>query len=168
MNNLKIIDLLYKYRNFKKIGLVSEGVDLYLNNLLSSDKNNSKSAKENIIKKKYKKIDSFLFINATTKNTHVTFSDETGDVLHNISLGNLGYKKSTRSSIFPTANLINSLNSLIQKNNLSLLGVKLKGFGRNRRFLIRKLSLLKISIGYIQDISFLPHNGCRSKKRPRK
>ena len=168
MNNLKIIDLLYKYRNLKKIGLSSEDVNSHLNNLLSLDPKTVGENKPFVKKQKYKKIDSFLFINASTKNTHVTFSNEIGNVLHSISLGNLGYKKASRSSIFPTTNLISSINNLIKKNGFNLLGVKLKGFGKNRRFLIRKLSLLKISIAYIQDISFLPHNGCRAKKRPRK
>ena len=83
-------------------------------------------------------------------------------------MGNLGYKKANRSSDFPINELFISLNKLIKENNLNSVGIKLKGFGKNRRLLIRKLSSLKISIAYIQDISYLPHNGCRLRKRPRK
>ena len=80
MNNLKIIDLLYKYRNLKKIGLSSEDVNSHLNNLLSLEPKTVGENKPFVKKQKYKKIDSFLFINASTKNTHVTFSNEIGNV----------------------------------------------------------------------------------------
>jgi small subunit ribosomal protein S11 len=162
MNNLKITDLIYKYKNLKKIGLYSKNIDIYLNS------KNLKDISPFIKKQNSKKVDCFLFINSRTKNTHVTFSLANGNVLYSSSLGNLGYKKASRSSSFPTNDLFFSLNKLIKENNLNHLGVKVKGFGRNRRFLVRKLSFLKISIAYIQDIGFLPHNGCRAKKLPRK
>ena len=165
MNNLKISDLIYKYKNLKNHQLYAKNIDAYLN-----DYNSCSVEKKDILVKKqnYKKVDSFLSINCRTKNTHVTFSLSNGNVLHSISLGNLGYKKANRSNDFPSNDLFFSLNKLIKENNLKSLGIKLKGFGKNRRLLIRKLSSLKISIAYIQDISFLPHNGCRSRKRPRK
>ena len=168
MNNLKIIDLSYKYKDFKKLGLKSSQLDLYFKNLLSRNSENIKTDKALSTKQKYKSIDCYIFINSTIKNTHVTFSSGNGNVLYSISLGNLGYSKAYRSNIFTTTDLIFHLNNLIKKYDFNYLGVKLKGFGKNRRVLIKKLSFLKIDIAYIQDISFLPHNGCRAKKRPRK
>ncbi len=106
-------------------------------------------------------------IKATFNNTIITVTDTTGQVIAWDSAGSIGYKGSRKSTPFAAQRAAYKVADKIRKMGVHELEVKVKGPGSGRESAIRSLSSAGIDIKAIEDVTPLPHNGCRPRKRRR-
>ena len=106
-------------------------------------------------------------IKATFNNTMVAISDLKGNVLAWASAGTSGFKGAKKST--PYAAQIASLNVAKQVKEMGLreLEVLVKGPGPGRESAIRSLQAAGLAVKKVRDITPMPHNGCRPKKKRR-
>src|SRR5215212_4743672 len=99
---------------------------------------------------------------ATFNNTIVAISDPNGDILSWASAGTVGFKGSRKSTPFAAQRAAETAADKAQKFGLREVEVRIKGPGSGRESAVTALS-----IKAIEDITPLPHNGCRPPKRRR-
>ena len=106
-------------------------------------------------------------IKATFNNTVISISDLKGNVLSWASAGGVGFKGARKST--PYAAQIASMNVAKQVREMGLteLEVLVKSPGPGRESAIRSLQAAGLSVKKIKDITPIPHNGCRPKKKRR-
>ena len=106
-------------------------------------------------------------IKATFNNTIVTVTDAAGQVIAWGSSGTFGYKGSRKSTPFAAQRAADRVADKLRKMGVHELEVRVKGPGSGRESAIRALSQSGIHIKVIEDVTPLPHNGCRPRKRRR-
>ncbi len=106
-------------------------------------------------------------IKATFNNTIITITDTSGQVLAWDSAGTIGYKGSRKSTPFAAQRAAQKVADKIRKMGVHELEVQVRGPGSGRESAIRSLAGSGIEIKSIEDITPLPHNGCRPRKRRR-
>lgn len=107
------------------------------------------------------------YIKATFNNTIVTITDTNGDVLCWATAGTTGFKGSRKSTPFAAQRAAELCAEKASKFGVKELEVKVKGPGSGRESAITGLQSSGLSIKSIEDITPLPHNGCRPPKRRR-
>ena len=106
-------------------------------------------------------------IHATYNNTIVTITDEDGGVISWASSGSIGYKGSKKKTPFAAGQSAEAAGKAAIENGMSKVEVTVKGPGPGREAAIRSLQVAGLEIVSIQDVTPVPHNGCRPPKRPR-
>jgi small subunit ribosomal protein S11 len=106
-------------------------------------------------------------IRATFNNTVVSITDQNGDVLVWASSGTAGFKGSRKSTPFAAQRAAESCAEKARKVGLREVEVRVKGPGSGRESAIRGLQAAGLVIKAIEDITPIPHNGCRPRKRRR-
>jgi len=106
-------------------------------------------------------------IKATFNNTTVTITDTKGDTLCWSSAGTSGFKGSRKSTPFAGQMAAQQAAEKAVKFGMKEVDVKVKGPGSGRESAITALQAAGLSIKSIEDVTPLPHNGCRPKKRRR-
>jgi small subunit ribosomal protein S11 len=106
-------------------------------------------------------------IKATFNNTIVTISDTSGDVLCYASGGGVGFKGSRKSTPFAAQRAAEEVAAKAAKFGLKEIEVKVKGPGAGRESAITALQASGLNIKAIEDVTPLPHNGCRPPKKRR-
>ena len=106
-------------------------------------------------------------IKATFNNTVISITDLNGDVLCWASAGTIGFKGSRKSTPFAAQRAAESAAEKAQKMGVRQVEVRVKGPGSGRESAIRALQAAGLEIKAIEDVTPLPHNGCRPKKRRR-
>ena len=106
-------------------------------------------------------------IKSTFNNTTITITDVNGDVLCWTSAGMVGFKGSRKSSPFAAQRAAESVAEKASKFGLQEIEVKVKGPGSGRESAITGLSSSGLTIRLIEDVTPLPHNGCRPPKKRR-
>jgi small subunit ribosomal protein S11 len=106
-------------------------------------------------------------IKATFNNTTVTITDSKGDTLCWASAGTSGFKGSRKSTPFAGQCAAQQAAEKASKFGVKELEVKVKGPGSGRESAITALESSGMSIKSIEDVTPLPHNGCRPPKRRR-
>jgi len=106
-------------------------------------------------------------IKATFNNTLISITDLNGDVLCSASAGTIGFKGSRKSTPFAAQRTAESAAEKAQKMGVRQVEVRVKGPGSGRESAIRALQAAGLEIKVIEDVTPLPHNGCRPKKRRR-
>ena len=106
-------------------------------------------------------------IQATFNNTIITITDTNGETLCWSSAGAIGYKGSRKSTPFAAQRAAESVAEKAKKMGVREIDVMVKGPGSGRESAIRALHSSGLDIKVIQDVTPLPHNGCRPKKRRR-
>ena len=106
-------------------------------------------------------------VKASFNNTIITIVDSAGQVLAWDSAGTIGYKGSRQSTPFAAQRAAEKVADKIKKMGVHELEVLVRGPGSGRESAIRALSNSGIEVKSIEDITPLPHNGCRSRKRRR-
>ncbi|MBU1113115.1 MAG: 30S ribosomal protein S11 [Candidatus Omnitrophica bacterium] len=106
-------------------------------------------------------------IKATFNNTIISISDMKGNVLAWCSAGKVGFKGAKKST--PYAAQVASMQVAREARDMGLreLEVLVKGPGPGRESAIRSLQAAGLSVKRIKDITPVPHNGCRPKKKRR-
>jgi small subunit ribosomal protein S11 len=106
-------------------------------------------------------------VKASFNNTIVTITDAGGQVIAWDSAGTIGYKGSRKSTPFAAQKAADKVADKIKKMGVQELEVRVKGPGSGRESAIRALANSGIEIKSIEDVTPLPHNGCRPRKRRR-
>ena len=107
------------------------------------------------------------FINATFNNTQVTITDTKGDTLCWASAGTCGFKGSRKSTPFAGQCASQQAAEKAVKFGVRELEVRVKGPGSGRESAITALQPAGITIKTIEDVTPIPHNGCRPRKKRR-
>jgi small subunit ribosomal protein S11 len=106
-------------------------------------------------------------IHSTFNNTIVTIADEKGNVIAWSSAGALGYKGSRKSTPFAAQLASEAAAKAAMDNGMKTVEVNVKGPGPGREAAVRALQTAGLEINVINDVTPIPHNGCRPPKRPR-
>ena len=106
-------------------------------------------------------------IHATFNNTIVTLSDKEGNAIAWSSAGALGFKGSKKSTPFAAGLASEAAGKKAYDLGMRKVEVFVKGLGPGRETAIRSLQTAGLEITSIDDVTPIPHNGCRPPKRPR-
>lgn len=106
-------------------------------------------------------------IKATFNNTIISITDERGNVLCCVSGGTIGFKGSRKSTPFAAQKASESLVDKARKYGIKEVEVRVKGPGSGRESAIRALQAAGLHVTAIEDVTPLPHNGCRPRKKRR-
>lgn len=106
-------------------------------------------------------------IKATFNNTIVTITDTNGDVLCWATAGTSGFKGSRKSTPFAAQRAAETCAERAAKMGVREMEVKVRGPGSGRESAISGLQNSGITIKTIEDVTPLPHNGCRPPKKRR-
>lgn len=104
---------------------------------------------------------------ATFNNTMVTITDTKGDTLCWASAGTSGFKGSRKSTPFAGQCAAQQAAEKARKFGVKDVDVKVKGPGSGRESAITSLEAAGLKIKSIEDVTPLPHNGCRPRKKRR-
>ena len=106
-------------------------------------------------------------IQATFNNTIVTITDTNGDVLCQASAGTVGFKGSRKSTPFAAQRASETCAEKATKFGLKEVEVRIKGPGSGRESAVTALQSAGLTVKAIEDVTPLPHNGCRPPKKRR-
>ncbi|MEW6355772.1 MAG: 30S ribosomal protein S11 [Planctomycetota bacterium] len=106
-------------------------------------------------------------IKATFNNTVITITDMNGDSLCWDTAGTIGYKGSRKSTPFAAQRAAESVAEKAKKFGVKEIEIKVKGPGAGRESAITALQGAGLTVRAIEDVTPLPHNGCRPRKKRR-
>lgn len=106
-------------------------------------------------------------IHSTFNNTIVTITDLAGNAISWSSAGALGFKGSRKSTPFAAQMASEAAAKAAILSGVQKVEVSVKGPGPGREAAIRSLQVAGLEITAINDVTPVPHNGCRPPKRPR-
>jgi small subunit ribosomal protein S11 len=106
-------------------------------------------------------------VNASFNNTIVNITDPNGDTICWASAGTIGFKGSRKSTPFAAQRAAERCADAAIKNGVKEIDVRVKGPGAGRESAIRSLQARGLKVRTIEDVTPLPHNGCRPRKRRR-
>ena len=106
-------------------------------------------------------------IHSTFNNTIVTITDESGNTIAWSSAGALGFKGSRKSTPFAAQMAGEAAGKAAVDHGMKVVEVNVKGPGPGREAAVRSLQTAGLEITVINDVTPIPHNGCRPPKRPR-
>jgi small subunit ribosomal protein S11 len=127
-------------------------------------------AKANVrIKKKVKKnvVEGIAHVHASFNNTIITITDRQGNALSWATSGGAGFKGSRKSTPFAAQVAAEAAGKAAQEFGVKNIEVRIKGPGPGRESSVRALNAIGLKITSIQDITPVPHNGCRPPKKRR-
>ena len=107
------------------------------------------------------------YIQSTFNNTLVTLTDPNGNVISAGSAGTVGFKGSRKSTPFAAGQAAERVAKKAIENGMRQIDVLIKGPGSGREAAIRSLEAAGLAILSIRDVTPMPHNGCRARKRRR-
>ncbi len=106
-------------------------------------------------------------VKASFNNTIVMITDPNGDALCWASAGTIGFKGSRKSTPFAAQRAAEKCADQAIKMGVKELDVRVSGPGSGRESAIRSLQARGLKVRTIEDVTPLPHNGCRPRKRRR-
>jgi small subunit ribosomal protein S11 len=106
-------------------------------------------------------------IRATFNNTIINITDPEGNTIAWASAGTSGFKGSRKSTPFAAQLAAESAAKQAAENGVRKVDVRVKGPGSGRETAIRTLQANGLEVGSIKDVTPVPHNGCRPKKKRR-
>jgi len=106
-------------------------------------------------------------ITSTFNNTVVTITDPAGNVLSWSTAGRRGFKGSRKSTPFAAQMAAEDAGRRAQEHGVKTVSIEVKGPGPGREAAMRALSNVGFKILSIRDVTPIPHNGCRPRKRRR-
>ena len=106
-------------------------------------------------------------VNATFNNTMITITDAQGNSIAWSSAGSQGFKGSRKSTPYAAQMAAEDAGRKAQDHGVKTLEVEVKGPGSGRESALRALAAVGFQINAIQDVTPIPHNGCRPRKRRR-
>jgi len=120
-------------------------------------------------RKKVKKhvLDGLAHVHASFNNTIVTISDRQGNVLSWASAGGCGFRGSRKSTPFAAQVAAEKAGVAALEHGVKSLEVRVQGPGPGRESAVRSLNSVGFKITNIEDVTPIPHNGCRPPKKRR-
>jgi small subunit ribosomal protein S11 len=123
-------------------------------------KSTKRKVKRNVVK-------AIVHIKATFNNTLLTVTDANGDTICSSSAGCVGFKGSRKSTPFAAQQAAMRCAGNAMRYGVREVEIKVKGPGSGRESAIAALQQAGLRISSIEDITPVPHNGCRPPKRRR-
>ncbi|MEM6413552.1 MAG: 30S ribosomal protein S11 [Pseudomonadota bacterium] len=108
-----------------------------------------------------------VHVNASFNNTMVTISDEQGNAISWSSAGGMGFKGSRKSTPYAAQIAAEDAAKKAMEHGLKTVNVEVKGPGSGRESALRALQAVGLTVNMIRDVTPIPHNGCRPRKRRR-
>ena len=106
-------------------------------------------------------------VKATFNNTLITITDLDGNTICSGSAGCVGFKGSRKSTPFAAQQAAQRCANTAMRNGVREIEIRVKGPGSGRESAISALQQAGLRIASIEDVTPLPHNGCRPPKRRR-
>ncbi len=106
-------------------------------------------------------------VQASFNNTIISITDVQGNVISWSSAGRIGFKRSRKGTPFAAQLAAGNAAQLAQEHGVRSLEVRVNGPGAGRESAIRALAAAGLDIRSIKDVTPIPHNGCRPRKRRR-
>lgn len=127
------------------------------------------AAAKKIIKAKHAKniVTGVANILATFNNTQVTITDLHGNLIGWSSAGRVGFKGSRKSTAYAAQQVAQDAARQAMAHGMKEIEVRVKGPGSGRESAIRALQAIGLEISAIKDVTPVPHNGCRPRKKRR-
>jgi small subunit ribosomal protein S11 len=121
------------------------------------------------VKRKVRKnvVRAVVHIRATFNNTLITITDVDGNTVCSSSAGCVGFKGSRKSTPFAAQRAAQRCANAAMRNGVREVEIRVKGPGSGRESAISALQQAGLRIASIEDVTPLPHNGCRPPKRRR-
>jgi small subunit ribosomal protein S11 len=122
-----------------------------------------------IAKRKIRKniIKAVVYIKATFNNTLISITDPDGDAICRDSGGTVGFKGSRKSTPFAAQRAAEKCARAAMRHGVREVEIKVKGPGSGRESAISALQQAGLRISSIEDVTPIPHNGCRPRKKRR-
>ncbi len=120
-------------------------------------------------RKKEKKVipHGVMYIHSTFNNTIITITDKEGNVLTWASGGVVGFKGSRKSTPFAAQQAAEKALNDAKNFGIKTLDIRVKGPGAGRESALRTIAGTEFEVKSIKDITPIPHNGCRPRKKRR-
>lgn len=106
-------------------------------------------------------------VNSTFNNTMITITDAQGNAISWSSAGAMGFKGSRKSTPYAAQVAAEDAGKKAQEHGMRTLEVEVRGPGSGRESALRALQSAGFTITSIRDVTPIPHNGCRPRKRRR-
>ena len=106
-------------------------------------------------------------VNASFNNTMITITDAQGNTIAWSSSGTMGFKGSRKSTPYAAQVAAEDAGKKAQEHGMKILEVEVTGPGSGRESALRALQATGFQITSIRDVTPIPHNGCRPRKRRR-
>ena len=106
-------------------------------------------------------------VNSTFNNTTITISDVQGNTIAWSCAGTLGFKGSRKSTPFAAQMAAEDAGKKAAEHGVKSIDVEVRGPGSGRESALRALQSVGFSVTSIRDVTPIPHNGCRPRKRRR-
>ena len=120
-------------------------------------------------RKKIKRVvtDGVAHVHASFNNTIVTITDRQGNTLSWATSGGCGFRGSRKSTPFAAQVAAERAGTAAQEYGLKTVDVKVRGPGPGRESAVRALNAAGLKVTSIEDVTPIPHNGCRPPKKRR-
>jgi small subunit ribosomal protein S11 len=106
-------------------------------------------------------------VNASFNNTHITITDAQGNAISWSSSGMMGFKGSRKSTPYAAQVAAEDAGRKAQEHGMKVLDINVKGPGSGRESALRALQAIGFQITSIRDVTTIPHNGVRPRKKRR-
>ena len=129
----------------------------------------AKEARTGKVRRKEKKniTSGVAHVNASFNNTMITITDAQGNTIAWSSSGTKGFKGSRKSTPYAAQVAAEDAGKKAQEHGMKVLEVEVTGPGSGRESALRALQSVGLQITSIRDVTPIPHNGCRPRKRRR-
>lgn len=108
-----------------------------------------------------------VHVNASFNNTMITITDEQGNAIAWQSAGGMGFKGSRKSTPYAAQLAAEDAATKAMDHGVKSVNVEVRGPGSGRESALRALQAAGLTVQMIRDVTPIPHNGCRPRKRRR-
>ncbi len=121
------------------------------------------------VKKKERKniSNAIAHVNSSFNNTLVTITDYQGNTIAWSSSGSMGFKGSRKSTPYAAQLAAEDAGKKASEHGVKTIDIEVQGPGSGRESALRALQIVGFQVNSIRDVTPIPHNGCRPKKRRR-
>ena len=129
----------------------------------------AKQPSQTKVKKKEKKniSNAFAHVNSSFNNTLITITDYQGNTIAWSSSGSMGFKGSRKSTPYAAQLAAEDAGKKASEHGVKIVDIEVQGPGSGRESALRALQVVGFQVNSIRDVTPIPHNGCRPKKRRR-
>ncbi len=129
----------------------------------------AKQATQTKIKKKEKKniSNAVAHVNSSFNNTVITITDIQGNTISWSSAGTMGFKGSRKSTPYAAQLAAEDAGKKATEHGVKIVDIEVQGPGSGRESALRALQMVGFQVNSIRDVTPIPHNGCRPRKRRR-
>ena len=129
----------------------------------------AKQPSQTKVKKKEKKniSNAIAHVNSSFNNTLITITDYQGNTIAWSSSGSMGFKGSRKSTPYAAQMAAEDAGKKASEHGVKIVDIEVQGPGSGRESALRALQIVGFQVNSIRDVTPIPHNGCRPKKRRR-